>query len=486
MNNFYNNDSKLSFWGWFLALSFVGLLALPRLVSQGMFADGINFSALALNLAEGRGTYFAPWFSQFHWLPYVRTDAFYEHPPGLWWIQSWFFKALGPHWSTEKIYCFVVLVLTVLVMNLLWKTVFKDDVVKKSLAWLPVFLWYLIPTINWGTPNNMLEVTMSLCCLTAILCVAKANNASSDLYFGAFLLMSGLFTTLAFCVKGVVGLFPLAAPFFSIHKQTLRRTLLSILPTTVFLLFFGAMWNYPPARNFWTVWFETQVASSIAGTREMGEKNWLGYLNLPIMSFFELLPSTCVLLLLIWLSRNFQEKKNANKTSFAWWFFLVFASAFFPLLISIKQKMYYAVPALPYLTMAGVAFFAVPLTKLFQKWLDSIHGFKYIKGVTFALLAGSLLYTPTQIGRIAREKHVFDTMNAMTPIFPDGGVFLVDSVSMADFVYHSYFMRFHRWEITNDVNLTKNALILPHGDSLFPKKLDELGFKSINKVVYQK
>jgi hypothetical protein len=484
MNNLTNNHSKITFWGWFFTLSFVGLLSLPRLVSEGMFGDGINFSALAKNLAEGRGTYWAPWFSHFHWLPYVRTDAFYEHPPGLWWIQSWFFKILGNHWSTEKIYCFVVLVLTIWMMNSLWKTVFKGDSLKLSLAWLPIFLWYLIPTINWGIPNNMLEVTMSLCCLAAVLGVAKANNAQNDVHFSLWMVFCGLLTTLAFCVKGVVGLFPLAVPFFLIHQQTFRRNLLGLLPTLVFALLFGAMWSNAPARNFWTVWFETQVASSIAGTREMGDKAWLGYLNLPVLSFFELLPAACITLLLHWLSRKYKNEQE-NK-SYIGWFFLIFAAAYFPLLVSIKQKMYYAVPSLPYLTMAAVAFIAVPVFSLFQKWINAPVGFKYIKGITWALLTGLLLFTPTKVGKKVREKHVFETMNAMTPIFPDGGVFYIDSVSMEDFVYHSYFMRYHRWEVTNNPNLTNNALVLPNTDPDFPKKLESLGFKPINRVVYQK
>ena len=45
-----------------LVVFFVLTMFLPRVVKKGMFGDGLLYSSISRNLAEGRGTYWKPFF----------------------------------------------------------------------------------------------------------------------------------------------------------------------------------------------------------------------------------------------------------------------------------------------------------------------------------------------------------------------------------------------------------------------------------------
>ena len=44
------------------AAAFVAAIV-PRLVQRGMFVDGVTYSSMARNLAEGRGHFWAPYYT---------------------------------------------------------------------------------------------------------------------------------------------------------------------------------------------------------------------------------------------------------------------------------------------------------------------------------------------------------------------------------------------------------------------------------------
>ena len=65
-------------------------LVLPNLVQHGMFMDGTQYAIVAKNLAEGKGSF---------WFPYLSSswekqgqNFFLEHPPLIYFLQSFFFK----------------------------------------------------------------------------------------------------------------------------------------------------------------------------------------------------------------------------------------------------------------------------------------------------------------------------------------------------------------------------------------------------------
>ena len=68
-----------------------------RLLSSEMFLDGVTYAAIARNLAEGRGTFWAASYN-------ADFTPFAEHPPLAFWLQSWAFRALGDSPWVERLW----------------------------------------------------------------------------------------------------------------------------------------------------------------------------------------------------------------------------------------------------------------------------------------------------------------------------------------------------------------------------------------------
>ena len=81
-----------------LAFSLFSLTILPRLMSYGMFLDGVVYAALSHNLANGIGELWKPI------LTYTVHNPFYEHPPLAFWIQALLYYILGDSRFIESFY----------------------------------------------------------------------------------------------------------------------------------------------------------------------------------------------------------------------------------------------------------------------------------------------------------------------------------------------------------------------------------------------
>src|ERR1700730_398988 len=63
----------------------------PRLMHRGMFVDGVTYASIARTLAEGRGRFWAPFYTS------TIYPQFHEHLPLGFWLQSLWFRVLGDH-----------------------------------------------------------------------------------------------------------------------------------------------------------------------------------------------------------------------------------------------------------------------------------------------------------------------------------------------------------------------------------------------------
>ena len=128
---------------------FVGLLILP-LVQEGMFFDGVTYSAISKNMANGYGSFWNPHYTK------VLYSNFHEHPPLVFIIQSFFFRLLGDGFYTERLFCLLMALLTVFGIVKCW-ALLSDDAEMKSYYWLPILFWLLVPMVSWSYKNNLLE-----------------------------------------------------------------------------------------------------------------------------------------------------------------------------------------------------------------------------------------------------------------------------------------------------------------------------------------
>ena len=72
-----------------LALAVYCLLVLPRMLTHGMFVDGLTYASIARNMAENYGSFWRPYYTA------TVYPTFYEHPPLGFWLQSWMYRLCG-------------------------------------------------------------------------------------------------------------------------------------------------------------------------------------------------------------------------------------------------------------------------------------------------------------------------------------------------------------------------------------------------------
>src|SRR6266446_5099433 len=138
----------------FLALSVYCLLVLPRMLSHGMFLDGVVYASIARNMAENYGSFWRP--------SYTATvyPIFYEHPPLGFWLQSWAYRLCGDSAYVEALWgCFVGLLILVGLAGI-WRCLTPQSYAIAG-AWFPIMLFVVMPMTSWALANNMLENTMT-------------------------------------------------------------------------------------------------------------------------------------------------------------------------------------------------------------------------------------------------------------------------------------------------------------------------------------
>ena len=155
-------------------MAVIAALTIPSLVQDGMFLDGVTYSAIAKNMAQGYGSPLNPHYTQ------TLYPEFHEQPPFALIIQSYFFKLFGTTIYTERIYCLFILLLTILGITKCWQLL-TDKTSREEYDWFPLLLWIAIPLASWSYRNNLLENTMSVLTLFAVYFILKSlieNKAS--------------------------------------------------------------------------------------------------------------------------------------------------------------------------------------------------------------------------------------------------------------------------------------------------------------------
>ena len=99
----------------FLAISLYCLLVLPRMLSHGMFMDGVVYASIARNMAENYGNFWQPYYTE------TVYPIFYEHPPLGFWLQSWAYRLCGDSVYVETWWGFCVGALSLLVLAGIWR-----------------------------------------------------------------------------------------------------------------------------------------------------------------------------------------------------------------------------------------------------------------------------------------------------------------------------------------------------------------------------
>ncbi len=413
------NKNNLPFWIFAFTL-FVGLL-LPYLLQNGMFMDGVTYASISKNMANGSGSFWEPHYTQ------TLYSTFNEHPPLAFGIQSIFFNLFGDSIYTERIFSFVMALLSMLGIVLIWKTLFKNSEIEK-LSWIPVLLWIATPVVHWSFRNNMLENTLTMFTLFSVYFILRAIILDKISY----LLPASLLILLSFLTKGPVGLFPLITVIvywiinrsISFNKQIVYTIILVVTPIIMLLLLF---YIEPKSLENITKYFNTQLLPAIGGSREItgGRFNVLikliGEISFPL-----------VVILFIVLHKRIKKITSVDLNNKQALFFIVIAlCATLPLIITLKQMRFYIVPSIPFFVLG----FSVIIAQYLHKPIDTITSkiIKRLKLISYILLVAVVIFSVTFIGKTSRNKDKLQDVYKIADIIPNGEI-----VSVPENLYYEW------------------------------------------------
>lgn len=443
------NKDQIPFY--LTVISIFLLIISPNLLSDGMFMDGVLYAIVSNNLANSQGTLW-------HLNMQPVDPVFYAHPPLGFVMQSVFYKLFGNSIYIERVYSILTFIITAFIIVKIWNNVVLEKENNKS--WLPLGFWFLIPLVSWAASNNMLENTMMIFTSLSVLCIICSLKSHRFLY----LFLAGISLFAAFMTKGLVGLFPLSLVFwiFVFDKQvTFKRFLVDLFFTmgVMFLPFIILITVSQDARDFFSIYFQTQVFKSIVSVQTVANRFYIvGQLLKELIIVFS------IILILFFATRKKTAYFPVNKWVMI--FLFVGLSGILPIMITLKQRGFYMLPSFPFLAISAALFVAPGVNYLINKINYTHLWFRVFKYVSMFLFIGGLVLIGLNVNRIGRDKNKIEDVYAIMKIVPSHTTISLSPDLHTDWSLHAYFGRYADIGLDSK-NLNHKFLVIKKGDN-FP------------------
>ncbi|MEI6093002.1 MAG: glycosyltransferase family 39 protein [bacterium] len=353
------------------SLSLFLFVCIYRVIYMDMFFDGLIYASISRNMANGVGSFWYPYYTQFF------LNPFYEHPPLVFWLQSFAFRLFGDHRLVEFFWGTLCALLTIFFT---YRTYLLSEqknenkqLVSKS-SWFVIFLFATIPTISWTFNNNILENTMAVFTSCSIWLMLYSFISGRKVFLFNFI--AGLCIACAFLSKGLTGMFPLAVPFILFFaykktfskdfKQTLLKPYLAITGSILLLGVIFYVFKRQESAAYLFYYFNNQIVKSLNGQRENIRYMYLVYRFLGEL-IVPLFIAMFLYSILKWTKKYLKPAKQDNSFFIA--MLLVAISASFPTFISPKQRIWYLFASWPFYSLAIAYYFrntALSINKLFE------------------------------------------------------------------------------------------------------------------------
>ena len=421
---------------WLIIFGIIAGLVLPALIRDGMFVDGLFYSVVSKNLANGLGTFWFPYYSE---SGFGGLRDFHEHPPFVFALQSIFFHLFGSSLYTERIYIFIILCLNIFIMMLIWKTISTNDK-EKNTGWLPLLFWILVPLSWWSFQNNMMENTMGVFVLLSVYFYLRCMQGGRKGLI--MLLLSGASIFLASFSKGIPGLFTLSMPIlFWISTQTINISRM-LYHSGVLVMsvagFYGILLLSPAARDSLSIYFFERVVVRI-GHAPTVDSHFLILKRLAT----ELLPPVVLLFLVIGLYKYYIGFRiGLDRLRLSSFFILLGFAGSVPLMFTLVQRGFYFVPALPLFAIGFAHLVSAYMTTTFA-YLAISRFKKYFFALGILLCTASLTWTILSIGKSKRDEVMLNDINLMGPKMEPRQVFGIPHDLRNAYSFESYFMRYY-------------------------------------------
>jgi 4-amino-4-deoxy-L-arabinose transferase-like glycosyltransferase len=436
-----------------LAWLVAGLCAavlLPTLFMRGMFFDGVFYANISMNFAAGESTFWEP----------KCSNTFYavchEQPPLFFLLQGAFFYVLGNSFLTERIYDLAAALLSVwLLLRVLKATGHGQS------GWMAVLCWMMMPVTFWAFNNNVIEGTLGVFTLAAMLHVLRAlHEGKAEMLH---LLLAGVWIAAAGLTKGAQGMFLLAAPglWWLVMRSNsfvamLRQTALVLAVPLAVVAF---CWFNDAAHRSFASYFESRLMSTFAGlnSTDRGRFHQLYELLLNV------LPVMGIAALLFMLMRKKAQKHAAGTLRLAAFMLAAGLSGILPLMVTLEQRGFYLVTALP---LVAIAFALVlhPYTTALQQQFSQRVGLSRIVSVAgITIFAGAVIASIVLCGSYKRDEQKLRDLEAAAEIIPHGSI-IGNSANPFDWTLVQNAWRFYHISVAFPETPAPKWLLLPRGE----------------------
>lgn len=408
-----------------LTIAVFAAVTVPRLAHEGMFVDGVTYASLARNLADGRGSFWAP--------SYTATiyPEFHDHPPLGFWLQSLWFRVLGDHLFVERAYSIAAACVTALLIAVLWRRMTRGSDAGPY-DWLPILFWLAMPVVSWAIVGNLLETTVSVFTTAAVVAVVYAGLSTNPTLAAIGGAVSGLCVVAAVLTKGPIGLFPLVAPIILFSRAATRRNTLACLLSQWSIVAICALvvLASDTARSSLSRYVTQQVVAALAGRREVSHSS-LTILRELLQGM--LIPVVVISGSIVALARGFVSPVTDER---AWGTssLLLALSGSLPILVSTKQAGHYLVPALPFYALAA-ANLTVRTAEVAGRRLAAVA----VNSLSAVLLAATVVaaFSPG----VGRDRRRMAEIDVLAQTIPRGATIGICPESNGDWGLHAWFQR---------------------------------------------
>jgi len=424
-----NRSNNTPFW-----LILIGLLLIlvsNSLLTEGMFFDGVTYACISRNMAEGQGTFWNPHYTQ------TLYPEFRQHPPLALGLEAVAFKAFGDHLWVEKAYSVLTFLLSGLLIALIWKRTTNN----LRWAWLPLLFWLAMPLVTWSATNNLLENTMSVFVLLSVylLIISYQRNHKFWLFLASVALLG------AFLSKGFTGLFPLVFPIlycaFDSKRKWTQGPIDSLILLVSMAFFAGIMFLvFPASLPYIKEYFQLQV---IGGGLHEATVNTRFFIVFSLLS--QLIAPLLIIAITLIISKYF-NKDNFKVFEFppdkAWScvFLVLGLSGVLPIMLSVKQRDFYILAAMPFFALACGHFSLSMVNAFMLKMTSSLRKWLFLGACCIVLLGVVLNFV--HIGKYSRDEALLVEMKKALAEIPENEVIGVAPEDFSQWSWHAYFMRY--------------------------------------------
>jgi len=453
---------------WLFTFSILILLTVPKLIQDGMFLDGMLYSCVSHNLGNGIGSFWFPQYSPSYFN--AGSPFFHEHPPLVFGIQSIFFRLLGDSMYVERFYTFLTMCITAFLIHILWRTIFEKEETMKKISWLPILFWMTIPSSSWSYSNNMMENTLGIFTLSAVIIIYKAVESSKNKF--GYLVLSGVFIFLATMSKGVPGFFPIALPFLHwiiFRKKSFLKVILQtllILSVPAFLYFI--LFNLPQSHESLFFYLTKRLLGRINDNPSVDNRFFILK-----RLFMELIPQ--ILFTLIIISVTKLKKNNVpliSNIALSALFFSIGLAATVPMTLTLVQSGFYLVPSFPYFAI-GFSILISPIVLNYKEGLIiKNRQFEICRILSIVLFFFAIGFSLMQKGKTVRDRDMLQDVHTIGNAIPKKSAITVNQDIANAYVLECYFIRYY--DISLYVDEPKDYIMIkktmdPPGSTDFEK-----------------